>query len=230
MPGKPRILAVIAARGGSKGLPRKNILPLAGRPMIAWSIEATKTATLLDRTVVSTDDPEIAEVARTAGAEVPFLRPAELATDSASIIDALFHAVDALAETPDYLVLLQATSPLRTGADIDECIRACLDGGAAAAATITPAAKPPYWMFLRDERGRVRPVIERDAQEQRQALPPTFAPTGAVFVAQTEWLRRERSFWKAGETVGVVIPPERSVDVDSDMDFRFAEFLAQNPL
>jgi len=224
--GGKRIVAVIAARGGSKGLPRKNVLPLAGRPLIAWSVMAAQGSALIDRTIVSTDDEEIAEAARAAGGEVPFLRPADLATDSASIIDAMLHAVDTLGETPDYVVLLQATSPLRLASDIDDCIRLCLDNDAPAAATITPAAKSPYWMFLRDDDGRVRPVIERETVgDQRQSLPPAFAANGAVYVARTDWLRRERTFWRPGQTLGHVMPAERSVDIDSLLDFRLAQLL-----
>lgn len=221
-----RILALVCARGGSKGLPGKNVRPLAGRPVIAWSVEAAMGASLVDRVVVSTDDPAIAEAARAAGAEVPFLRPAELASDTAGIYDVIFHALDSLDEQPSHVVLLQATSPLRIAADIDGCIRLCLDQGAPAAATLCEPGKSPYWMFHLGPDGTVRPVIACDGPGgRRQDLPAAWAPNGAVYVAETAWLRRERNFWKAGVTLGYVMPPERSVDIDSLLDFRLAELL-----
>lgn len=228
MIGGKRVLAVIAARGGSKGLPGKNIRLLGGRPLIAWSVEAAKGSALLDRVVVSTDDADIAAAARAAGAEAPFLRPPELATDDANIVDAVLHVVDTLGDTADYVVLLQATSPLRLAADIDSCLRLCVEAGAPAACGVTPAPKSPYWMFRLDAEGRVHPLIERDASpgEQRQALPPAYLANGAVFVARTDWLRQERTFWRPGITLGYVMPPERSVDIDTVLDFRLAEVLA----
>jgi len=221
-----RVLAVIAARGGSKGLPGKNVRPLAGRPMIAWSVAAALASRRLQRIVVSTDDADIAAAAAEAGAEVPFLRPAELATDGASLIDAIFHAVDTLSETPSHIVLLQATSPLRLAADIDGCVDLCAGRGAPAAATICEAAKSPYWMFHLDPDGSVRLVIPQDElPQQRQALPVAWTANGAVYVAETNWLRRERTFWRPGVTLGYPMPAERSVDIDSLLDFRLAEML-----
>lgn len=228
--GKPSILAVIAARGGSKGLPGKNVRLLGGRPMIAWTVAAARGASLLGRVVVSTDDAGIADAARAAGAEVPFLRPADLATDDANVVDAVLHVIDTLGEAPDHVVLLQATSPLRQACDIDGCIRQCLESGAPAACSVTPAPKSPYWMFSLDAGGRVHPVIEREERpgEQRQALPSAYVANGAVYVAETGWLRRERTFWRPGVTLGYVMPPERSVDIDTLLDFRVAEVLMEN--
>jgi CMP-N-acetylneuraminic acid synthetase len=224
-----RCVAVICARGGSKGLPRKNVLPLAGRPLIAWSVEAARQSTLLDRAVVSTDDPEIAEAARHAGADVPFLRPAHLADDGANIVDAILYTLDTLGEAEGYAVLLQATSPLRTGADIDACIRLCAERKAPAAATVSPAAKSPYWMFHLNDDGSVRPVIPAPAiANQRQALPPAWVANGAVYVAECDWLRHHRTFWVPDVTQGCIMPAERSVDIDSIIDFRLAEVLGGN--
>lgn len=221
-----RITAVICARGGSKGLPGKNVRALGGKPMIAWSVVAAMGSRYLDRTLVSTDDPAIAEAARQAGAEVPFLRPAELADDSANIVDAVLHAVDTSADACDYVVLLQATSPLRLAQDIDGCIALCLSRGAPAAATLCEAGKSPFWMFHLSADQTVDLVIPRDAVGfLRQALPPAYAPNGAVYVAHRDWLREHRTFWRPGTTLGHLMPAERSVDVDSLMDFRLAELL-----
>jgi CMP-N-acetylneuraminic acid synthetase len=221
-----RCVGVICARGGSKGLPGKNIRSLCGRPMIAWSIEAARESQFLDRVLVSTDDIEIAEAARAAGEPVPALRPAHLAGDDANIVDAVLHAIDTEAPQADYAVLLQATSPLRRAEDIDACIRLCIGKGVPAAASVTEAGKNPYWMFHLNPDGTVRLVIERDEVGfLRQALPQAWVANGAIYVAQVEWLRRERTFWRQGMTLAYPMPAERSVDVDTLLDFRWAEFL-----
>lgn len=231
MIGGRTVTAVICARGGSKGLPGKNIRPLGGRPLIAWSVAAAKASALVDRVLVSTDDPEIAAAARDAGVEVPFLRPAELATDTANLVDAVIHALDTAGDRTDYVVLLQATSPLRTAEDIDGCIRLCAEHTAFAAATICEADKSPYWMFhLNDDRS-VRLVIPRDEVGfLRQALPAAWAANGAVYVADAVWLRQERTFWRQGVTLGYPMPRERSVDIDNLLDFRLAELLITDGL
>ena len=194
--------------------------------MIAWSVAAALGSALLDRVLVSTDDPAIAAAARAAGAEVPFLRPAELATDGANVVDAVLHAIDSSATACDDVVLLQATSPLRLASDIDDCIRLRYARGAPAVATLCEAAKSPYWMFHLDDASRVGLVVARDEIGfLRQALPPAYAANGAVYVAQLDWLRRERTFWRQGQTLGLVMPAERSVDIDTLLDFRLAELL-----
>lgn len=221
-----RVVAVICARGGSKGLPGKNIRLLGGKPMIEWSIEAALGSEVLDRILVSTDDPAIASAARDAGVAVPFLRPAHLAGDDANLIDAIFHALEAGGECCDYVVLLQATSPLRLAADIDMCVQQCLVRQAPAAATICETTKSPYWMFHLRQDQTVELVVPRDeVGHMRQALPATFAANGAVYVAEVEWLRKERTFWRQGQTVGCLMPLDRSVDVDTLLDFRLAEIL-----
>lgn len=223
------IFGIIVARGGSKGLPGKNVRLLAGKPMVAWTVEAALAAQRLDRVVVSTDDAVIAEAARLAGAEVPFLRPAHLAGDTASVVDAIFHAIDNLGEQPEWVVLLQATSPLRLAGDIDACIDLCLSRDAPAVASISLAAKSPYWMVTLDDQGHIHMVVPRDQMgDNRQSLPAAYCPNGAVYVARTEWLRRTRTFWQPGVTLGYIMPPERSVDVDTVLDFRLAELLMTN--
>lgn len=215
-----RVLAVIAGRGGSKGLPRKNIRDLAGKPLIAWSIEAAAGSVFLDRTIVSTDDAEIADVARKWGGGVPFLRPAELATDTSSIIDAVLHAVDSLREPYHYAVLLQATSPLRLSSDIDEALALCRESHAPACVSITPTPKAG-WMLGLNPNGRLMPLFENGAR-RRQDLSAAYMPNGAVYVAEIDWLRKQSTYY-VPEAVGYVMPPERSVDVDTMLDFRLAE-------
>lgn len=220
-----RVLGIVAARGGSKGLPRKNVLPAAGKPLIAWTIGAAKASALLDRVIASTDDDEIAQVARQWGCEVPFLRPPELATDTAAIADALIHALDSLGEAYDYMVLLQATSPMRTGSDIDAAIRKCVEAKAPSCVTLAEPSKSPYWMFHMGEGGRLDPLMGWDyLRKRRQELPDTFAVNGAVYVVDCAWFRRTRTFYTE-ETVGCVMPAERSVDIDTAADLALFEFI-----
>jgi N-acylneuraminate cytidylyltransferase len=173
--------------------------------------------------VVSTDDPEIAEVAKRHGCEVPFMRPAELATDTAKIEDAILHALDNLDEVFEYVVLLQATSPLRAPADIDGTIARCIDSGASACVAVAEPAKSPYWMFRLDGAGRLRPLLEMP-KGRRQDLPPAYCPTGAVYVAKVDWFRNHRSFYSE-ETVAWITPSERAIDVDGALDLRLADSL-----
>ena len=159
-----RILGVIPARGGSKGVPGKNIRLLAGKPLIAWTIAAAARSRSLGRTIVSTDDPKIAEIAAQWGGDVPFLRPPELATDTATSEDAVFHALDSVSGPYDWVCLLQPTSPLRTAEDIDACIDACIRGGADCAFSVTEAPKSPYIMYRMDGTGRLEPLLPQPAR------------------------------------------------------------------
>lgn len=221
-----RILGAISARGGSKGVPGKNIRDLGGLPLMAWTIREAKSSAYLDRLVVSSDDEGILDVARSFGAETPFVRPPELARDDTPGVDPVLHAVEALApEQYDYVVLMQPTSPLRTVADIDGCIQACLDHGWPCLITVTEAEKSPYYMFQMDEGARMTPVISQERfHTRRQDLPRIFAPNGAVYVARCDWLARTRSYLTP-ETRGFEMPRERSWDVDELLDFEICELL-----
>lgn len=221
-----RVLAVIAGRGGSKGLPRKNIRDLGGKPLIAWSIEAARQSRYIDRAIVSTDDTEIADVARQWAGDVPFLRPAELATDEAPIVASLLHAADSLAEQYRYVVLLQATSPFRLGSDIDAALDLCRTQGAPACVSVTPSPKA-RWLQEMDATGHLVALFENDGS-RRQELGLAYEPNGAVYVAELDWLRRQNSFYTL-ETLGYVMPPERSVDIDTVLDFYFAEGVLRGP-
>ncbi|WP_126428726.1 cytidylyltransferase domain-containing protein [Brevibacillus marinus] len=215
------VLAVIPARGGSKGVPRKNIRQLAGKPLIAWTIEAAQQSAYLDRIVVSTEDEEIAEVARQYGAEIPFLRPRELAQDDTPGIDPVLHAVECL-PFYDFVVLLQPTSPLREASDIDRCIEMCVSRGERACVSVTAADKPPQWMYQLDRDFRLQPIVpQAQLLTRRQDAPHVFVLNGAVYVAQTEWLKRSRSFLTEN-TAAYVMPKERSLDIDSELDLRIA--------
>lgn len=213
-----RVLAVIAARGGSKGLPGKNLADAGGKPVIAWSIESAKQSRYIDRLILSSDDSNIIGVAESWGCEAPFVRPKELAGDTARIEDALIHALDALEEQYDYLVLLQATSPLRAAEDIDSCLELCRTTGAPACVSVTRPDKSPYWMYRISEDGRMQRLLDDGAEHsRRQDLPEIYAVNGAVYVAEVPWFRDYRGFVSA-ETRAHVMPAERSVDIDERRD------------
>lgn len=219
-----RCLGVVIARGGSKGLPGKNLADLGGRPLVVWSFAAAQDSKYLDHIILSSDDDKIIDVAKNAGCEVPFRRPADLATDEASATDVLLHALDAIGSDFDYLVLLQATSPFRTSADIDACIQSC-HGGAPAAVSVSETPKPPEWICRLAPDGRLRPVLPGDGlQSRRQGLAPAYLPNGAVYVARVDWFREHRTFYADG-TIGCVMPAARSVDIDSAVDLAVARAL-----
>lgn len=215
------ILGLIPARGGSKGIPRKNVRLIAGKPLIAWTIEAALAATSLDRLVVTTDDPEIAQIAIEFGAEVPFLRPPELARDETPGIAPVLHAVDVLAGV-ETVVLLQPTSPLRTAADVDAAVNLAQTHGGVNVVSVTEAAHAG-WCFTMDD-GGLLDVIGRDVAARRQDLPKQYALNGAIYVGAADRLKIDRSFL-VPRTTGYQMPVERSVDIDTMFDWRVAEML-----
>lgn len=212
-------LGLIPARGGSKGIPRKNILTIAGKPLIAWTIEAALSAGSLDRVIVTTEDAEIAEVAAAHGADVPFLRPAELARDDTPGIEPVLHAIDALPGF-DAVVLLQPTSPLRTATDIDAACAMATSGSAVVGVTEAAHAE---WIFAMDEEG-VLDVPARPAALRRQDIAPRYVLNGALYVADCAQLQVERGFLRPG-TRGYAMPAERSIDIDGPLEWRTAEML-----
>ncbi|NBB78307.1 MAG: NTP transferase domain-containing protein [Verrucomicrobia bacterium] len=221
-----KVLALIPARGGSKGIPRKNVRPLAGKPLIGWTIEAAKNADCINRVIVSTDDPEIASVAQDLGAEIPFMRPPQLATDHAPGIAPVLHAIEELPRF-DWLLLLQPTSPLRTSQDIDGIFEFCMLRNALSAVSICETAKHPYWMYHLDKSDQLRSILP-DAPEitNRQDLPRAFCLNGALYLAQTDWIVQNRKLI-GPSTLGYLMPTERSADLDTEFDWYLAEQLIQ---
>ncbi|MBX9845847.1 MAG: acylneuraminate cytidylyltransferase family protein [Xanthobacteraceae bacterium] len=220
-----RVLALIPARGGSKGVPRKNIRLVGGKPLIAWSIEAARGSRYVDRVLLSSDDTEIIDVAKALGCEVPFRRPAELATDEADALSVVRHAIAALPEQYGYLVLLQPTSPMRTSQDIDGAIELCVERNAPACVGICESEKSPYWMMTLTSDGMMEPVMSSDRiPDRRQVAPRAYALNGAVYVATVPHLTAGQSFFGPG-SLGYVMPRERSLDIDSELDLKIADFL-----
>ncbi|MEC9347191.1 MAG: acylneuraminate cytidylyltransferase family protein [Pseudomonadota bacterium] len=223
-----RVLGVICARGGSKGLPRKNVLDLGGRPLIAWSIVAAARSELLDRTVISTDDPEIAAAARAAGGDVPFLRPGELASDTARVTDAVIHAYRALGEAYDILVLLQATSPFRRGRDIDACIRQLVDTDAETCVSFRQEEKPTSFIVDIDADGWMVPREKDALLKRRQDIATAYVPNGSVYAVWSDFLVREGTVY-SDRTSCVLMPAETSFDIDSALDLEIARGLLTRP-
>ena len=219
------ILAVIPARGGSKGLPHKNIRNICGKPLIGWSIEAAQESAYIDRLIVSSEDHTILAAAKTYRCEVPFSRPQSLAKDDTPSIDVILHAIDNIEEVYDYVVMLQPTSPMRTVKDIDGCIEFTTTRQAVSCVSVTPTRKSPYWMFKLDNRHRLRPVLKSPVlASRRQELPITYVLNGAIYIAETKWLQKTKAFI-TDQTIGYQMEYEHSIDVDSEMDLLWCEFL-----
>ena len=222
-----RVLGLIPARGGSKRLPRKNVLPLAGKPLIAWTIEAALASTYLDRVVLSSDDDEIMEVAHEYGCEVPFRRPASLAADDTPGIDPVLHAVEQLPGF-DHVVLLQPTSPLRTTGDIDGAIEKTQALGALSCVSVCRADKPPHWMYSLGGSCQLIPIIADDAQPRRSGDWQVYSLNGALYLAAVPELVRTKRL-VASQTIGYVMPRWRSADIDTMLDLRWCEFVVSHP-
>lgn len=226
------VIGLITARGGSKSIPRKNIAPLAGKPLIAWTIEAALASRLLSRVLVSTEDAEIAQVAAAWGAEVPFTRPAELAGDATPHILVVQHAIRWLEEAegmrPEYVLLLQPTAPLRTVEDIDAAITFAGEREAIAVVSVCPMERHPYLSKRILGDGSLADFVTTDiAYLRRQDLPPAYALNGALYLNRRESLLRDRTFLPPG-TLGYVMPPERSVDMDTPWDFHLVELVLRD--
>lgn len=227
-----RIMGLIPARGGSKGLPRKNIRPLLGKPLIAWTIEQARASSYLDTVVVSTDDSEIAQIAQRFDAEVPFLRPAELASDTAKSIDVIAHALDhyqGKGTSFDYLMLLEPTSPLRESHDIDACIKILT--GRSDAESIVSVAKlesghPNFNVVIDRGTGFIRNIIDSHDFEvlRRQDLKEVYFFDGTIYCSRTESLLSTRTFYHAS-TLAYPVPKWKSIEIDDLSDLLCAEAL-----
>ncbi len=228
-----KVLAIIGARGGSKGIPKKNIAMLGDKPLIGWTVEAAVKAAEVDRVVVSTDDPDIAAVARHFGAEIPFMRPAELATDTASQVDVVNHVLDRLEKeqhySPDYLLLLQPTSPFRTSEDIDAAIKIAADKDCDAVISVSAVASHPYYARTIDAEGIIQDMyVERNTAPRRQLLPEVFSENGAIYLLKVSVFRSEQTFMPA-RSAAYVMPEQRSLDIDTPWDMKLAAFMMSAP-
>jgi N-acylneuraminate cytidylyltransferase len=223
-----RVLALIPARGGSKRLPGKNTRPLLGVPLIGWAGRFAATCPVFDRTILSTDDVQIAEVGRAEGLDVPFLRPEALATDTASSVDVALHALDAaeVEDGPyDAMALLQPTRPFHRHASWNAALTA-LQSGARAAIGVAPTATPPHHSFVLQD-GAITPLFSEGLSLRGQDLPQTVFVTGGLYLIRTEVLRATRGFFPQATAPVVCDHLLDAVDIDTGADFDEAERLAK---
>lgn len=223
------VVAIIPARGGSKGIPKKNIIPLAGKPMISYSIETALKSKYIDKLFVSSDDNEILQIARENGAET-IKRPEELAQDNTPDLPVFQHAIKYLIEKqnykPDIIINLRPTCPLRNVNDIDNSVKKMLDTDCDAVRTITESRNHPYWMGKLDG-DRLLPFMENINVEkyyQRQLLPPAYIINGGVDVMKVEVILNQNRLY-GNDIRAVFMPSERSVDIDDKFDLMFAEYI-----
>lgn len=220
------MIAIIPARGGSKGLPGKNILPLCGKPMIAYSIEAAKQSKYIDHVIVSTDDQKIADIALEYGAEVPFLRPDILASDTAQAVDNYIYTIERLSKEwntrIEEFVVLQPTSPLRIAEDIDGAIEMFIEKRADSVISYTPEAHPVRWHKYLDENNAFVEIFDTTIAN-RQDLKTSYYPNGAVYVFRFSIIKERRYY--TDKSYAFVMPRSRSVDIDYKGDLDYVEFL-----
>jgi CMP-N,N'-diacetyllegionaminic acid synthase len=222
-------LAIIPARGGSKRLPRKNLMKLLDKPLIAWTIQAGRNSTYIDKVIVTSDDEEILSVAGKYGVEI-IKRPSVLATDSASTFDAVKHVIDNFIKY-DYVVLLQPTSPLRNEKHIDEAIGILISKKADAVISVCETEHSPLWCNILPENGSMENfLIDENKNKRGQDLDRYYRLNGAIYICSTERLLCERSFFINDNIYAYLMDNEDSVDIDNLIDFKLAEFLLQRNL
>lgn len=225
----PYTIGLICARGGSKGVSRKNLRLLGGKPLIGWAIEVAKKCPSLDRIVVSTDDLEIADVARHSGAEVPFMRPRELARDDSPELLSWQHCIQTLTtlngKVPEALVAVPATAPLRAVEDVEACIANLHQSSADICITVKAAERNPYFTMVTVENGWVNMLIKSpNPIFRRQDAPEVFDIVPVAYAARAEYVLRASRLLE-GKVRATTVPLERSVDIDTEVDLAFAEFL-----
>tara|TARA_Y100001934_G_C12363505_1_gene782095 strand:- start:2173 stop:2877 length:705 start_codon:yes stop_codon:yes gene_type:complete len=224
------MLAIIPARGGSKGIIKKNIVDFAGKPLIQWTIEAAKKSKHIDRIILSTDDQEIATVCKSMGVEIPFLRPVELARAESMAIDNYIYTIDRL--NRDYsngyqeFVVLLPTSPLRTASDIDSAIKIFYDKDADSVISISKLHHPFEWILSLKDSGKVQPQknIKLKQMMNRQESQKYYLPNGAIYVFKLQLLKKKYSYYSKN-TFGYKMPVERSIDIDTEYDLDYAKYI-----
>ncbi len=224
-----RVVAVIPARAGSKRLPMKNILPLAGKPTIAWTIIAGLQSEYIDRIVVSTDDEKLRNVALEWGAESPFIRPKELSSDTASTDDVLLHAISELAlDSDEIVILLQPTSPLRTATDIDNSLRLLKSEHVSGVVSVCECEHSPLWSNTLPADRKMNNFLDcKHSKARSQDLPTHFRLNGAIYAYRVAFLEKFKYRHYSDEIVASVMSQENSIDIDTKLDFDFAKFLLQ---
>lgn len=226
-------LAIVTARGGSKGLKGKNIKELCGKPLINYTIDAAMKSKYIKRVVVSTDNEDIAKVAKKAGAEIPCMRPEDLATDNASSIDVVLHMINYLKETenynPEFIILLQPTSPLRDYKHIDEAIEKLLKTDMDAIVSVCESEVNPYWSNIFNGEKLEYFIEEGKKITRRQDLPNVYRINGAIYAIKTNVFIEEKTFEPESLT-GYIMSSKDSIDIDEALDFKLAEIIMEEKL
>lgn len=224
-----KVLAIIPARGGTKRLPRKNILDLAGKPLIAWSIEAALGSKYIDSVIVSTDDTEIAKISIEYGAEVPFIRPNELATDESSSVSVVLHAINMLKEKREeyeYTLLLQPTSPLRTTENIDKSIELLSSSYSDALVSVCEVEHNPLWSNTLPQDDDFSNFLDHSIMNKRsQDMKQYYRLNGAIYLCLNKRLFEEKTFFIKDKIIAYKMSQEESVDIDNKVDFCLASCL-----
>ena len=225
------MLAIIPARGGSKGVPGKNIRHLAGIPLIHWTIKAALASTKITRVIISTDDKNIADICKLYNVEIPFLRPSELAQDDSLAIDNYIYTVERLnkeynAEISEFCVLLP-TVPFRNSEDIDCAIELFWKKEADSVISCTNLQHPAEWIFSVSDDMKIEQNLESTKKKliNRQSIKPQYIPNGAIYIFKYELLKEKYNYY-SNNSYAYVMPKERSVDIDTEFDFKFAEFIS----
>ena len=218
-----KLLALITARGGSKGIPDKNIKLLGGKPLIAWTIDEAKKSKYIDRLILSSDCENIQEIAKQFSCEVPFSRPKELASDTSSSIDVILHALDNIYEEFDYLMLLQPTSPFRTVADIDKVVEESIDSNIELMVSVAKVKKHPSYLY-KIENNKLIPYIETNKQLRRQDMPATYEHNGAIYFSTVDFIKKNKTY-NSVEAVGFEMFGSGNLDIDTYEDLEYAEYL-----
>lgn len=227
-----RVLGLIPARGGSKGVRRKNVRPLCGKPLLQWTAETSLASRALGRVVLSTEDAEIADIGRCCGVEVPFIRPRELAADDAPTLAVVMHAVltlEKMGDRFDAVCLLQPTSPLRRSADIDASIELLEESHADSVVSVqrVPSEYNPHWVYFRDSDGSLRlSTGELAPIPRRQLLPPAFCRDGSIYVTRREVIVEQESLY-GGRVLGYEVDRASTVNIDTPADWDRAEAMLQ---
>jgi CMP-N-acetylneuraminic acid synthetase len=231
------VLGIVPARGGSKGIPRKNIRILAGRPLLAYTAVAVLAAKSLTRTILSTEDPEIAEIGKAAGLEVPFVRPEELAVDATPMIEVVLHSlrwVESEGQAYDAICILQPTSPLRSAETIDRCVSLLWERDVDSVISVRPVPTEfnPHWVYFESPDGLLQPSMKNCSEVPcRQQLPNAYHADGSIFLARTETVLRDHTL-KGKRLLGAISPKHEAVDLDTQEQWQALErhLLAQEPV
>jgi CMP-N,N'-diacetyllegionaminic acid synthase len=218
-----KILGIIPARGGSKGLPGKNILNLCSKPLIAWTIEEAKKSTIIDKLIVSTDDQKVAEISKEYGCEVPFKRPKRLSQDNSITDDVVIHALETINETFEIIIILQPTSPLRTYKDIDNSLKFLIENKCQSVISMCLSDKPYEWYHSVDKKGFIKKIFNSSITN-RQLSNKSYLPNGAIYASFIDNYKINKTFYHEN-SMGYIMPKNRSIDIDDILDFKIAEFL-----